>query len=115
MLVAKVATSESLFRLWQTFQLLADFNPFGGGASRQLALPFQPGGDAQRAIGGVLTRFVEPAHAGCEDRFQRVDSNFADQDQQLAELRSFGFLSVNRHPFDGSLQLLGRGLRFALP
>ena len=115
MLVAEVAPRKRFFGLGQALELLADLNPLGGGASRQLAFPLQPGDDAQRAVGSVLTGFVEPAHPGCEGRLQRVDSDFADLDQQLAEVRPLGLLSASQYDFDGGLQLVGSRLCWACP
>jgi len=115
MLEPEVAAGKGLSGPWQVFQLFADLNALGGGTSRQLALPFEPGGYAQRAVGGILTGLVEPAHPGDEGGFQRVDPGLANQDEQLTELRTVGLLGTSCHQLHGRQQLLGRGLLPAFP
>ena len=102
-LVAEVAPRKGFFGLGQALELLADLNPLGGGASRQLAFPLQPGDDAQRAVGSVFARPVEAAHSRGERRFQGVDADLANLDKQLAEFGPVSFVYAGGDAVDGRL------------
>jgi len=84
-------------------ELAADGDPFRGRASGEVALPAQPGHDAERPVRGVLAGLVESPQSLGEDRFQGVDSRLSDSDQRLAELDVVRMVEPVGPAFDQSL------------
>ena len=66
MLVAELAPSKGLFGLRQVVQLTGYADSLGRRTSGEPALPAQPGNDANRSIGSVLTGRVEAAEPAGE-------------------------------------------------
>jgi hypothetical protein len=106
-LISQLAARKGGFSPWKLLEVLAYLDPLGGGATRKIALPLQPGGNTQRAVGRVLARLVETADTAGEDRLQRIDACLADEDQQLTQFGTIGILHTGGDFLDGDPQLAG--------
>src|ERR1700730_4650969 len=108
MLEAEVTVRERRLRLGQLLQLAGDFHPLQRRAAGELALPAQPRRQRERAIGSVLTRLVEAAHADGEDGLERGDAGFPDLDEPLSQADALGVASTGRHLVTSRLERRNR-------
>ena len=86
MLVAQRPAGKGRAGLGQLVHLAGDGDAFDGGAGGKAAFPAEPAHQADRAIRGVLARFVETPQPLREDRLERIDPHLADQDQDFAQV-----------------------------
>lgn len=107
-LEADLTLCEGSLRLGQFFELARDLDPLHGRAPRELALPAQPGRQRQRAIGFVLARLIESAHADREGGFQGIDAGFPGLDQTLGQRLAVGLANPGGPFIDGGLELCNR-------
>ena len=108
MLEAEVAVDEGRLGPGQLLQLPGDFHPLQRRAAGELALPTQPRRQRERAIGFVLTRLVEAAHADGEDGLERVDAGFPDLDEPLTQRVALGVANPGRHLVNSRLERRNR-------
>ena len=114
MLVAQVAVGEGRLGPGQLLQLVRDLHPLRGGGARELAAPAQPLRQREGAIGLVLARPVEAAHAIGEHGLEWVDTRFPDLDQPFAQRLALGLANPGRHRLDAGTHLLHGGLEAAI-
>jgi hypothetical protein len=88
--------------------LAGDLYPLKRRAAGELALPAQPRRQRQGAIGLVLARLVEAAHADGEDSLERVDAGFPDLDEPLTQRVALCVANPGRHLVNSLLERRNR-------
>src|SRR5216684_7489702 len=89
--------------LRQLLQLACDLDALHGRAEGEFALPTEPCGQRERAVGLVLTRLVEAAHAGGECSLQWIDTGFAGLDKTLGQRLAVGLANPGCPLIDSGL------------